>query len=321
VGRFAAGLDTVRTEANELQRADCAPKASCGDGRITISDWVQAGRYAAFLDTAGATCGPTGPAAEVASHQKVGRSDAEAIPKSGRARAVRIIAASLRGGQRDTVFVELVAEGNENALGFSLNFDPAFLTLMEVQKGRGATGTTLYVNQSQTATGRIGIALALNAGQSFAAGTHELIALVFSVAPVSSSTIAFGDQPVTAEVVDAAAGSLPTIWMSGTIMTSVSDKSGEIPLSFKLDQNSPNPFNPMTTIKYDLPQEVEVELVIHDIMGRHVRTLVNRNQPAGRHEVGWDGCNTRGERVPSGVYLYTIVAGEFKVTRKMAVLK
>jgi hypothetical protein len=94
-----------------------------------------------------------------------------------------------------------------------------------------------------------------------------------------------------------------------------------VPTEFGLHDNRPNPFNPTTTIAYDLPQGVEVKLVVYDVSGREVRELVNTRQPAGRHSIVWDGRNASSDYVASGVYFYRLTAGSFVRTKKMVLLK
>ena len=94
-----------------------------------------------------------------------------------------------------------------------------------------------------------------------------------------------------------------------------------IPEVFTLHQNYPNPFNPITTLQYDLPEDVLVNITIYDIMGRVVKTMVNSQQNAGFKSVRWNAANNRGQPVSAGLYLYTIQAGEFKQTKKMLLLK
>ena len=94
-----------------------------------------------------------------------------------------------------------------------------------------------------------------------------------------------------------------------------------MPLSYKIHQNHPNPFNPVTTIRYDLPEDGLVNITIYDMMGRQINTLVNGQQTAGYNIVQWNATNTFGEAVSAGLYLYTIHAGEFTQTRKMVLLK
>ena len=90
---------------------------------------------------------------------------------------------------------------------------------------------------------------------------------------------------------------------------------------FTLEQNYPNPFNPSTRIRYQIPKGALVNLTIYDLLGREVRTLVSEQQPAGVYEVQWDGNNNQGKRAASGVYLYTIQAGDLIQSKKMTLLK
>jgi WD40 repeat protein len=93
--------------------------------------------------------------------------------------------------------------------------------------------------------------------------------------------------------------------------------------SAALEQNIPNPFNPTTKIVYTVPDGAsrEVSLVVYDVRGARVRTLVAGAQPGGRHAVEWNGRNDAGERVGSGVYFYRLRQTGFTATRKMLLLK
>ncbi len=94
------------------------------------------------------------------------------------------------------------------------------------------------------------------------------------------------------------------------------ESSQEVPAGFVLEQNYPNPFNPTTTIIYQLPVVSNVTLIVYDLLGRPVATLVNEHQTAGRHSVKFDA----GE-LPSGVYFYRLQAGSFVRTKKMILLQ
>ncbi len=94
-----------------------------------------------------------------------------------------------------------------------------------------------------------------------------------------------------------------------------------IPVTFALHQNFPNPFNPITTLRYDLPEDNFVTLSIYDMLGRQVILLVNTTQEAGFKSIKWDARNRIGKQVSAGVYLYRIEAGEFVKTKKMVLLK
>ncbi|MDP6837119.1 MAG: M6 family metalloprotease domain-containing protein, partial [Candidatus Marinimicrobia bacterium] len=91
----------------------------------------------------------------------------------------------------------------------------------------------------------------------------------------------------------------------------VDEKFVILPASFQLYQNYPNPFNPTTAIRYDLPQQADVELTIYNVLGRQVAVAVNGWREQGRHEVMWDGTDNFGRSVSAGVYLYQIRAGDF----------
>jgi hypothetical protein len=94
-----------------------------------------------------------------------------------------------------------------------------------------------------------------------------------------------------------------------------------IPDNYVLEQNYPNPFNPETRINYSIPEPGYVILSIYDINGLLVKTLQDGNQPAGRYEAVWDGKNSSGNKVGSGVYFYRIQANSFAQARKMILLK
>jgi hypothetical protein len=94
-----------------------------------------------------------------------------------------------------------------------------------------------------------------------------------------------------------------------------------IPTVYALRQNSPNPFNPVTSVGYDLPKAGEVQIAVFNVLGQHVTDLVNGYQEAGSHEVVWDGKDNAGSSVASGIYFYRIKTNEFSDTKKMLLLK
>ena len=94
-----------------------------------------------------------------------------------------------------------------------------------------------------------------------------------------------------------------------------------VPDQFALDQNYPNPFNPTTQIRYALPQQSHVTLTIYNMLGQEVARIVDAFQREGFYEVQWNGRNSNGVQVSTGIYLYRITAGSFVQTRKMILLK
>lgn len=103
--------------------------------------------------------------------------------------------------------------------------------------------------------------------------------------------------------------------------TLVERNEPEQPGIFRLEQNYPNPFNPTTRIRFDIDAPAKVVLKIYDLLGRETATLVNENLNAGGHEAIWDGKSGAGAPVPSGTYLYRLVAGDRTVTRKLVLLR
>jgi len=93
------------------------------------------------------------------------------------------------------------------------------------------------------------------------------------------------------------------------------------PFSYNLYDAYPNPFNPVTILHYDLPEETMVKITIHDMMGRKVRTLASSQQSAGYKSIRWNATNDKGTPISAGLYLYTIEAGKYRQTKKMILLK
>ena len=83
----------------------------------------------------------------------------------------------------------------------------------------------------------------------------------------------------------------------------------------------PNPFNPITTLRYDLPENSLVTITIYDMLGGQVKTLINQTQDAGYKSVIWNATNDYGKPASAGIYLYQIQAGEYMQTKKMGLLK
>ncbi|MBU1101363.1 MAG: T9SS type A sorting domain-containing protein [Bacteroidetes bacterium] len=114
--------------------------------------------------------------------------------------------------------------------------------------------------------------------------------------------------------------SMPT---SFTVNSSITDVEAveELPTDFRLDQNYPNPFNPSTTIKYSIPNAEHVSIKVYDMLGCDVATLFNGQSQAGIHTVIWNGTDSNGDIVNSGVYFYRIVSGSNVAIKKMLLLK
>ena len=111
------------------------------------------------------------------------------------------------------------------------------------------------------------------------------------------------------------------------IVTDINEKSVEtIPTSFQLNQNYPNPFNPTTNIKFSVNEQSTVKIIIYDLLGRKVKTLLDEVRNAGNYIVNWNGENELNNEVSSGIYFYNLTAigadnKKFISTKKMILLR
>jgi len=111
--------------------------------------------------------------------------------------------------------------------------------------------------------------------------------------------------------------SLGMIGSFNTTATGIkNDQTSFQPVAFRLEQNFPNPFNPTTTISFDIPFQTYVSIKVYNLIGQEVATLVNENMAAGSYSKIWNATST-----PSGVYFYRLQAGSFTATKKLALLK
>ena len=104
-------------------------------------------------------------------------------------------------------------------------------------------------------------------------------------------------------------------------LVSIIDIGLPAPTEFSLQQNYPNPFNPTTNIRYDIAERGDAYLVIYNMLGQEVRSLVNGNQDVGRYEVSWNGLDNSGQPVATGIYIYHLQAAGYSKTIKMAYIK
>ena len=148
---------------------------------------------------------------------------------------------------------------------------------------------------------------------------QEIIDNVFRELPIPKAKVSF--KVVASDGID-------TVSISGEDRVLIVDrrdylstKNEAMPDKFALHENFPNPFNPNTTINYDLPMDAFVNIVVYDMLGREVRILVGENQKAGFHSKVWDSRNKEGMTVSAGTYFYQIRSEGFIKTRKMILLK
>ncbi len=113
----------------------------------------------------------------------------------------------------------------------------------------------------------------------------------------------------------------PLLTVTFTGSTNIDDFVKEIPGGFSLAQNFPNPFNPETTIRFNIPKTSQVIVIIFNNLGQEIRRLVDKQYEAGQHKIVWDGRDNSGKAMASNMYIYQIQAGEFVDMKKMMLIR
>jgi|GEM_PF-1127227 parallel beta-helix repeat protein len=154
----------------------------------------------------------------------------------------------------------------------------------------------------------------------YTAANHEQGLKTIFLGPAINYGLEMGDY-IVATATDAAGNTSEFSAMSELGDYVYIDDILEIPDSYVLEQNLPNPFNPTTTISYGLPESSDVSLVIYDLKGRVVQSYTEQDRPAGWVHYEWNGTNANGELVSTGVYLCRLEAGKYSKTIKMVFMK
>jgi thermitase len=216
------------------------------------------------------------------------------------------------------------------AVELEVKYDPEEITLLEPALTPRTEGLQIY-SSVKDGIQKIGI-LDISGEHYISAGTGALVNLRIRGSDLSSrlASPASGEASLTtsleitkAILVDPDAQEIPVRIVSEMKKSEENLQATEsaIPQEFFLSQNYPNPFNPETEIKYALPQDCDVKLVIYNILGEKVRVLVDEHQTAGFKTVRWAGRNQNGEEVGSGVYFYRLEANELSEAKKMILIK
>jgi hypothetical protein len=188
-----------------------------------------------------------------------------------------------------------------NGVGFTMSYDADALQLVK----DGITGLGVASVTRTTEAGMIDV------NSYFADSEFSGTITVAFQSKGQSTDLAF-------ELVNASV-SIDNVISSVSKLESVTVRA--LPTVYALSQNFPNPFNPTTTIEYSIPQAGNVDLVIYNLAGQKVRTLINEHQAASYNKVVWDGKNDMGESVGAGMYFYKLVSGNFNKIQKMTLIK
>jgi tripartite motif-containing protein 71 len=207
-----------------------------------------------------------------------------------------------------TVPVSLHSDGLISGIQAAFSFDPSIIEI-----GTPVTDSDLVI-ESHLDNGNLRVVL-YGTGQYLATGHSTAIQI-----PVRTT----GDDPSitldTVIIVDSQAQRLSV--QLGTITVPITKDEARIPVSFALNVAVPNPFNPTTIIAYEVSEQSHITLVVYNMLGQEVARLVDQVQTAGRYDVLWNGTNSRGHAVSSGIYMYRLTSSTgFTETKKMTLLK
>jgi hypothetical protein len=147
------------------------------------------------------------------------------------------------------------------------------------------------------------------------AGESDQISITVITDELENDTTYFGHVLVLTN------GDVTSIPVHLNTFDNLSAGVSQLPRKFKLYPAYPNPFNPVTTLHYDLPEDALVNITIYDMMGRIINNLVNSTQNSGYKSVQWNANNSAGLPVSAGMYFYSIQAGDFKQIKKIVLLK
>lgn len=186
--------------------------------------------------------------------------------------------------------------------------DPTASFTVDVDSG-DAPLTVTFTNTSDLGTGTL-VSYAWDFGDE-ATSTEENPTHEYTSAGVY-------DAILTVETTDGVDSDTTTITVTEPV--GVEDVS-PIPFTFSLQQNYPNPFNPTTSISFALPEAGMVNLSVYNGLGQQIKTIRSEHMPAGRYQVTWDGTDSHGSSVPSGIYIYQLSSGEQTLSNKMVLMK
>jgi len=195
----------------------------------------------------------------------------------------------------------------------TIAYNPEAVQMLAPQLVDGISGYSINYRDNGNGTMKVVIHSwnPWNDAKLIAEGLSDIITLPF----VSKAPISADDERVVritkAVISDGAARNVPV----------GSTGPGPLPSMFELSQNRPNPFNPTTTIDFYIESQSDVRLEVFNVLGQLVKTLVDRSMAPGQYSVVWDGTDTNGARMASGVYLYRLKSGDASLTKKMVLLK
>jgi len=202
-----------------------------------------------------------------------------------------------------------------------IEFKVAGITVeSDAATGGAAADAAFIMLTSMTSSDTTAKVLGYYTGGKIDAGTDQLLTSIsFIESEGSSDDICFyGDSNI---ISDSDAQVVDTNWISACDSDLAVQLSNVLPIDFSISQNFPNPFNPSTSISFNVTKMDDISIKVYDLMGKEVATLVSGVYSPGTYIVEWNALNNSGYEVASGMYIYKYVTNEFVETKKMLYLK
>jgi hypothetical protein len=160
-----------------------------------------------------------------------------------------------------------------------------------------------------------------NTTTSFSAKYSDVDSILAAAGVAVGNTVKVYHRAISSDGSLQTASTIDSVNITRGMVVTVEERTEALPAEFALHGNYPNPFNPSTVIRYDLPRSAHVKLVIYSVLGKVVRTLVDAKEAPGFKRVTWDGANDAGERVTSGIYVYRLETEGFTAVSKLTLLR
>ncbi|MDZ7261763.1 MAG: dockerin type I domain-containing protein, partial [candidate division KSB1 bacterium] len=239
----------------------------------------------------------------------------ESRPASNKAQ-LSLSDVSLSPGGQAELPVTLSSDGAVAGVQVKITYPAAALKVSAPVLTKRAQEMEMAVTEEK---GRLTLLLYSSQGKAIASGNGAIFNLPIEAVGTSEGVVSLDVEEVI--LADPQGGTMEVTVSPGSVTV-----AKPLPAHYELGQNYPNPFNPETTIEYRLPHDSQVTLKIFNLLGKEIRVLVAKNQEAGVHKVQWDGRDSQGQKVTSGVYLYQIAiqspSGQaFTSTRKLVVIR
>lgn len=223
-------------------------------------------------------------------------------------------------GEQITIAIAVDVSQSPALLGSytaTLKWNPGVLKFVHHTGGATPAFANPVVNKRETGQGRLFFAHAYPHGGT---GVVNLLNITFEVIGSEGSD---SDLNIEFSAMSAALTFEDLLPQLEPLVTAIKDRITvvELPKTYELRQNHPNPFNPETEIRYELPKKSLVTLAVYNLLGQKIAMLVNGTLEAGKYSVRWNGVNDSGKNVPSGIYIYRMEAEGFIAEKKMTLVR